>query len=58
MMLDRLHAEGGGDVGLAGTRTTDKHDVVGFVHELASMEVAHEASLISLLAKSKPARSR
>ena len=48
MMLDRLHAEGGGDVGLADVGAADKHDVVSIVHELALVE----------LAKSKPGRSR
>src|SRR5690606_9305547 len=39
----------GGDMGLAGTRTADEHDVVSLVHELASMELAHEG-LVDLAA--------
>src|SRR5690606_18718954 len=42
MMLDRLHAEGGGNMGLTGARAADKHDVIGIAYELASMELAHE----------------
>ena len=42
MMLNRLHAKGGSDMGLAGARAADKHDVVGIVHELASVELSHE----------------
>src|SRR5690606_5167019 len=42
IMLDRLHAEGGGDVGLPSPRTADEHDVVGIVHELTAMELPHE----------------
>src|SRR5690606_36591529 len=49
MMLDRLHAEGGGNVGLAGAGAADKHDIVGIVHELASVELAHEG-LVDLAA--------
>src|SRR5690606_10396546 len=49
MMLDGLHAEGGGDMSLAGARAADKHDVVGILHELASVELAHEG-LVDLAA--------
>src|SRR5690606_25391739 len=49
MMLDRLHAKSGGNVGLSGAWAADKHDVVGLIHELASMELAHE-SLVDLAA--------
>ena len=49
MILDRLHATGGGYVGLAGARAADKHGVVGLVHELASMELSREG-LVDLAA--------
>src|SRR5690606_38448638 len=49
MMLDRLHAKGGSDMGLAGAWAADKHDVVGVVHELASVELSHEG-LVDLAA--------
>ena len=42
MMLDRLHAESCSDVGLSGAWTSDEHDVVGILHELTAMELAHE----------------
>jgi len=41
-MLDGLDAEGGGDVGLAGARPADEHDIVGARHELASMQLANQ----------------
>ena len=49
MMLDRLHAERGGDVGLACSGAADEHDVVGLVHELTAMELPHEG-LVDLAA--------
>ena len=49
MMLNRLHAKGGSDMGLAGARAADKHDIVGIAHELASMELSHEG-LVDLAA--------
>lgn len=41
-MLDGLDADCGGDVRLAGTGAADQDDVVGFVEELAAMELAYE----------------
>lgn len=41
-MLDRLHAERGGDVGLACSGAADEHDVVGLAHEPTAMELPHE----------------
>jgi len=38
-MLDRLDPKGGGDMGFAGSRTTDEHDVLDGVDELATMEL-------------------
>ena len=35
-MFDRLHADRGGDVGLAGARSADQHDVVGVFDELTA----------------------
>ena len=61
MMLDGLDTEGGGDMGLAGARTTDQNGVLGTVQERATVQLAPRsisvASLISLVAKSKPDRS-
>ncbi len=42
VMLDGLRADGGGDAGFARAGTTDQHDVVGLVDEVAAMELAHE----------------
>lgn len=49
MMLDGLHPDGGGDMGLAGTRATDQNDVIGFLEEVAAMKLAHQG-LIDLAA--------
>lgn len=49
MILDGMDAESRGDVGLAGTGTTDQDDVVRVVEELAATELAHER-LIDLAA--------
>ncbi len=62
VMFDGLDTESGGDMGLAGSRAADQHDIPGTVHELAAVrgagcKVLTVASLISLAAKSKPARS-
>ena len=40
VMLDRLDAERGGDVGLAGSGAADQHDIVGAIDELAAMQLA------------------
>ena len=42
MMLDGLHADGSGDVGLAGSRSTDQNDVVGLLEEVAAMELTDQ----------------
>lgn len=38
MVLDGLDAKGGSDVRLAGARAADKDDVLGSIHELATVE--------------------
>jgi hypothetical protein len=38
VMFDGLDAERGGDMGLAGSRPTDQHDVLGLIHELAAVQ--------------------
>ena len=43
---------------LARAGAADQDDIAGVFHELASVELAQSASLTSLLAQSKPARSR
>jgi len=40
MMFDSLHAKGCRDMGFASAGTTDQHDVLGTVHELAAMKLA------------------
>ena len=51
VVLDRLDADRGGEMRLARAGAADQDDVVGVFQELASVE-------LTLLAKSKPARSR
>jgi hypothetical protein len=58
MMLDGLEADCCSDVRLARAGASNQNDVVGVVEEVAAMKLLHEASLISLLAKSKPFSSR
>ena len=48
-MLDGLHADCSGDVGLACAGAADQHYVVGFIEEVASMQLAHQ-SFIDLAA--------
>ena len=38
MVSDGLHADGGGEMGLAGARSADHHDVVGVGDEVTSMQ--------------------
>ena len=38
MVSDCLHADGGGEMGLAGARSADHHDVVGVGDEVTSMQ--------------------
>ena len=42
LMLDGLHAQRRGDVGLARAGTTDEHRVLGVLHELTAMQLSHE----------------
>ena len=60
MMLDRLDADRGGEMRLARAGAADQDDIVRILQELPrTMELTmSSASLTSLLAKSKPARSR
>ena len=55
-VLDRLDAKRSGDIGLSGAWPADQHDVVGLLHAPACSWQTR-ASLIWLLAKSKPVRS-
>ena len=61
VMLNGLDAKGRRHMGFAGARAADQHDVLGTIHELAFVQLAPRsisvASLISLVAKSKPERS-
>jgi hypothetical protein len=54
VMLDGLDAERGGDVGLAGARPADQHDVVAPSMNSPRCSWRTMASLTSLEAKSKP----
>jgi len=56
VIFDGLDAQGCGHVAFAGARTANQHDIVGAIYEILLMELAG-ASLISLAAKSKPARA-
>ena len=58
MMLDGLDADRRSEMRLAGAGTADQDDIVGVLQELAAMVLTGERLLTSLLAKSKPARSR
>ena len=58
MMLDGLDADCGGEMRLARAEAADQDDIVRVFQELAAMELTASASLTSLLAKSKPVRSR
>ncbi|MDP9900775.1 hypothetical protein J2W36_003041 [Variovorax ginsengisoli] len=42
VMLDGLHTQCRGDVGLARTRATDEHHVLGVLHEPASVQLPHQ----------------
>jgi hypothetical protein len=42
VMLDRLDAKGGGDVGLARAGTADQHDIMRAIDEVAAMELADQ----------------
>ena len=42
VVLDGLHADGGRQMGFSCAGAADQNDVVGFVDELAAMELAHE----------------
>ena len=42
MMLDRLDADRGGEMRLAGSRAADQNDIVGVFQELAAMELTRE----------------
>jgi hypothetical protein len=42
MVLNGLHPEGCGHVGLACARPTHQHHVVGVLHELAPVQLAHQ----------------
>jgi hypothetical protein len=50
VILDRLHADGGGDVRLAGAWLTDQHDVVGTADEVAAVQVA-DRGLVALICR-------
>ena len=41
VMLDRLHGQRRCQMGLAGARSTDEHDVLGPVDEIPAVELAH-----------------
>ncbi len=41
MMLDRLDTEGGRDMCFSHARPADENDILGFVHELTPMQLAH-----------------
>jgi hypothetical protein len=58
MVLDRLDADRRSEMRLACAGAADQDDVVRIFQELAAMKLTRERSLTSLLAKSKPARSR
>ena len=58
VMLDGLDADRRGEMRFARAGAADQDDIVGVFQELASVEWRASASLTSLLAKSKPARSR
>ena len=55
MMLDGLHAEGGGDMRLARAGTSNEDDIVSVFQELAAVELAHER-LVDLTAGEVEAR--
>src|SRR5579862_9783150 len=40
VMLDRLHAKRGSDVGLAGTGSTHQHYVIGGLHEVTPVKLS------------------
>ena len=42
MMLDGLHADGGGEMRLARSWSADEHDVVGVRQELAAVQLSHQ----------------
>lgn len=48
-MLDGLHTDGRGNVGLAGSGAANQHDIVGILQEVAAMELAHQC-LVDLAA--------
>ena len=39
LVLDGLHAQGGCDVALAGSRAADQHDIVGAIHKVAAVQL-------------------
>lgn len=39
---DGLHDEQGGEVGFAGPGAADRNDVVGLLHEVAAVQLAHQ----------------
>src|SRR3546814_17011549 len=49
MMLDGLNAQCRGDMGLAGARTADQHDIVGAVDKVAAVKLPDQR-LIDLAA--------
>ena len=61
MVFNCLDAESRRDMGFAGSRPADEHGILGAIQELAFVQLAPRsisvASLISLVAKSKPDRS-
>jgi hypothetical protein len=42
LILDRLHSERGGNVGLAGAGTADQRDVMRAIDEVAAVKLADE----------------
>ncbi len=41
-MLNRLHAQGCGQVAFAGSGTADEHDIFGAFHEVATVRLADQ----------------
>src|SRR5690606_20863404 len=42
VMLNGLNTQCRGDVALAGSRSPDQYDIIGGIHEVAPMQLAHE----------------
>ena len=51
LVLHGLHAESGGQVGLAGTRTAHEHQVLARVHEVAAMQLPQQRFVHGTLAE-------